>query len=215
MNHITHDNHVKNLRNSHGADFVVQLARVSNLVVARDSSTTPGYIWNQVSPTWASTAVHLLVRQRDHHVIAQITIDQSGSCSINIISSATYTQENWSTAPIFSFQNGPSSCTNYTIIDRGVGGVAWLPTSNHSERAFSVVHSTAGALTLAHELGHNMGLAHDIHETEFGSTAGTPYTYGRGHGVNGQFVMSKQRATSTNMPIVMHDGRILGQSSFA
>lgn len=56
--------------------------------------------------------------------------------------------------------------------------------SGIASNAFSVNDAGCGSLTIAHELGHNMGLAHDRFE---GSNQGTFYSYGRGHGINGLF----------------------------
>ncbi len=50
--------------------------------------------------------------------------------------------------------------------------------------AYSVVDNTCGAVTLAHELGHNMGLNHSRLQKDEG---GGLYPYGLGYGVNGLF----------------------------
>lgn len=48
----------------------------------------------------------------------------------------------------------------------------------------NVVGPKCGPMTLAHELGHNMGLAHSRRQ---GDTTGVRYGYGLGHGVDGVF----------------------------
>ena len=52
------------------------------------------------------------------------------------------------------------------------------------EWAWGVVGPDCGPLTMAHELGHNMGLAHSRKQ---GDTTGVRYAYGLGHGVDGLF----------------------------
>ncbi len=79
----------------------------------------------------------------------------------------------------------------------GSCGVAWLgPSANY---AFSVVGPGCGPNTLAHELGHNMGLAHSRAQ---GDTGGTRYRYGLGHGVDGKF------ATLMAYPSAYHASRV-------
>ncbi len=50
--------------------------------------------------------------------------------------------------------------------------------------AFNVVGPNCGALTMAHELGHNMGLNHSRRQ---GDTSGVRYAYGLGYGVDHMF----------------------------
>ena len=52
------------------------------------------------------------------------------------------------------------------------------------EYAFSVVGPACGPLTMAHELGHGMGLNHSRRQ---GDTAGARYDYGLGYGVVNKF----------------------------
>src|SRR5688572_22081828 len=64
----------------------------------------------------------------------------------------------------------------------GACGVAWMAVSR--DNAFAVNGPSCGPVTLAHELGHAMGLAHSRRN---GDTAGARYRYGLGHGVDGRF----------------------------
>lgn len=64
----------------------------------------------------------------------------------------------------------------------GECGIGYFSVS--SGWAWNVVGPDCGPLTLAHELGHNMGLAHSRKQ---GDTTGSRYAYGLGHGVDGLF----------------------------
>jgi hypothetical protein len=61
-------------------------------------------------------------------------------------------------------------------------GVGWFTVNSYYTQ--SVVGPNCGPMTLAHELGHTMGLAHSRRQ---GDTAGSEYSYGLGHGVDGSF----------------------------
>ncbi len=50
---------------------------------------------------------------------------------------------------------------------------------------WNVVGPNCGSMTMAHELGHNMGLNHSRRQ---GNTSGTRFRYGVGYGVDNQFV---------------------------
>ncbi|MES2675957.1 MAG: carbohydrate-binding protein [Pseudomonadota bacterium] len=60
---------------------------------------------------------------------------------------------------------------------------------------WNVVGPNCGPMTMAHELGHNMGLNHSRRQ---GNTTGTRYRYGVGHGVDNQFVTIMAYSQSFN-----------------
>lgn len=64
----------------------------------------------------------------------------------------------------------------------GSCGVGYV--SVNADWAYNVTGNTCGAVVLAHELGHNMGLNHSRRQ---GDTSGARYAYGLGHGVDGLF----------------------------
>ncbi|MEN9868176.1 MAG: hypothetical protein RL748_3766, partial [Pseudomonadota bacterium] len=64
----------------------------------------------------------------------------------------------------------------------GLCGVAWEAVA--SIYAFAVVGPGCGALSMAHEFGHAMGLGHSRRQ---GETRGTRYAYALGYGVDNKF----------------------------
>lgn len=70
-----------------------------------------------------------------------------------------------------------------TMIDNtGNCGVGYVAVDKNW--AFNVVGPKCGALTMAHELGHTMGLNHSRRQ---GDTSGARYAYGLGYGVDNSF----------------------------
>lgn len=61
-------------------------------------------------------------------------------------------------------------------------GRGWVAV--HQSWAWNIVSPGCGPLTMAHELGHNMGLNHSRRQ---GNTSGTRYRYGLGYGVDNVF----------------------------
>lgn len=70
-----------------------------------------------------------------------------------------------------------------TLVDSsGNCGVGYVAVDRNY--AFNVVGPKCGALTMAHELGHTLGLAHSRRQ---GDTRGARYSYAMGHGVDNSF----------------------------
>lgn len=64
------------------------------------------------------------------------------------------------------------------------GATSYAQTSHFKDAMFSQVEINCPSDTTAHELGHNMGL---LHSQQQDGSNGQPYSYGLGHGVDGQF----------------------------
>ncbi|MCW7536909.1 RICIN domain-containing protein [Aquabacterium sp. A7-Y] len=79
----------------------------------------------------------------------------------------------------------------------GQCGVAYMAVS--ASAAYSVVGPQCGPFTLAHELGHNMGLSHSRRQ---GDTGGARYAYALGHGVDRLFGTIMSYAHLFNAPRV-------------
>ncbi len=75
-----------------------------------------------------------------------------------------------------------SKCEDLTVKHVGEGGVALLGATAW----VNAVDSGSSALLLAHEIGHNIGLDHSARQPA--PVLGSKYSYGRGHGVHGEFV---------------------------
>lgn len=87
-------------------------------------------------------------------------------------------------------------------------------TSVHKSAAYSVVGADCGSLTLAHEMGHNMGL---LHSRQQGDTSGTRYAYGLGHGIMGRFstIMAYPQSYNTRNQIGVFSNPNLKCSGYA
>lgn len=75
----------------------------------------------------------------------------------------------------------------------GACGVGYMAVDRNW--AFNVVGPTCGAQTMAHELGHNMGLNHSRRQ---GDQSGARYRYGLGYGVDGSFATTMAYPSAFN-----------------
>ena len=91
-------------------------------------------------------------------------------------------------------QTGADYVSLLSMSDRNICGIGYLAVS--SAYAFNVTGANCGYLTMAHELGHNMGLSHSRRQ---GDNAGARYRYGLGYGVDGLFstIMAYPQAFGT------------------
>ncbi|WP_163130475.1 carbohydrate binding domain-containing protein [Agarivorans sp. Alg241-V36] len=105
--------------------------------------------------------------------------------------SSFYTFQNNSEVRSMRAKYGADLVSYVSVFGNGICGKADLPFGNGKGRlensrneVFSIVANyPCGAMTFAHELGHNMGLYHSRRQ----SGVGVAYDFGLGHGVDYQF----------------------------
>jgi len=92
-------------------------------------------------------------------------------------------------------QYGADFVSLVSSLDGNVCGIGYFSVS--SRNAFNVSAAQCGYLTMIHELGHNMGLAHSRRQ---GDNGGARYGYGIGYGIDNEFstIMAYPQAFRTN-----------------
>lgn len=158
----------------------IQAAEIDLLVLYDSHSAT--YFNQQVETAMQNWVAQINNAYRDSQVDLQLRLvgvvpnEQTGA-DMNAV--LTGLRQN-STATNLRTQYGADFVTQ--LHRTGRCGIAYFTVNRNW--AWSVVGPDCGPLTLAHELGHNMGLAHSRKQ---GDTAGSRYAYGLGHGVDGLF----------------------------
>lgn len=156
-------------------------AATVDLLVLYDSHTA-NYFNGQVETAMQNWVAQINNAYRDSNVDLQLRLagavahEQAGA-NMDAVLSALRTD---SAAVNLRAQYGADFVTQ--LHKTGECGIGYFSVS--SGWAWNVVGPDCGPLTLAHELGHNMGLAHSRKQ---GDTTGSRYAYGLGHGVDGLF----------------------------
>lgn len=132
----------------------------------------------------------------------EIAYVESGPMTTSL-SNLTYADGVIDTVHALRDQYGADMVTMITQ-DSDYCGVAWVMQANSSSfapYAYSVVYSAClPTLTLAHELGHNQGMAHDRANS---SVAGAyPYAYGYANGAAGWYTVMSYRCPTCSTRIL-------------
>ncbi|MCM2679322.1 reprolysin-like metallopeptidase [Echinimonas agarilytica] len=137
-----------------------------------------------------------------HHGVANVANDQEASSTLlNSLSSSTHTS---TTATIMSLRNSHKPhltvyATNHrprSANDNGLCGIAHFPPGTSyrgyrqdREAAFKGTNisslDSVCTMTMAHEIGHNLGAGHGPKQGSRGD--GRPHKYSRGHGIDYSF----------------------------
>lgn len=183
---------------STGAPFQftkVDSAECSSVCGSQHSSYAQGmcYASHWACKLKSPTEDTVLVGKKSGIKIARATVNNSGSCSMTLVDN--------------SYTLSSSSCSRFSIKAPSLCGLALGSTSASANSAFSVVDpssSCSSRRAFAHEIGHNMGLAHDRLDLD---ANGNPKTgvesYARGHGIVGDFatIMAYPSRFSTNVRV--------------
>ncbi|HTF97112.1 MAG TPA: cellulose binding domain-containing protein [Cellvibrio sp.] len=156
-------------------------AATVDLLVLYDSHSA-NYFNQQVEAAMQNWVAQINNAYRDSNVDIQLRLagavphEQAGA-DMNAVLTSLRTN---TTAVNLRAQYGADFVTQ--LHQTGECGIGYFAVS--SGWAWNVVGPDCGPLTMAHELGHNMGLAHSRKQ---GDTTGSRYAYGLGHGVDGLF----------------------------
>ncbi|WP_416397094.1 reprolysin-like metallopeptidase [Allohahella sp. A8] len=142
-----------------------------------DPNTAIRNLVDQVNTFYSNSQIDLQVR-----LVGTMLHNPAGSDMSEVLRNITPPVSPGSTGAIRAKRDEVGADYVAQIHRHGGCGVAWV--GIHPDWAFSVTGPKCGATTLAHEMGHNMGLTHSRRQ---GDTGGSRYKYGLGHGVDGLF----------------------------
>ncbi len=137
---------------------------------------------NQINAAYAASQVDIQLRLVGVRLNDEVGADQGAVLGNLRVDSAVIALRDQLGADFVSQVHQTGSCgIGYVAVDKN-----WT---------WNVVSPGCGPMTMAHEMGHNMGLNHSRRQ---GDTTGTRYRYGVGYGVDSSFVTIMAYSQSFN-----------------